>query len=271
MIVERIESLDDPRVAEYRNVRDADLLGRRGLFIAEGRLVVRALLTGSTLKARSVFLTEPAYESLRDVLEGVPSELPVYLADQAVMNRIVGFDIHRGCLAAGQRPAHESPERVLEWSGDGPVLILEDLTNHDNVGGVFRCAAAFGVSCVLLSPKCCDPLYRKAIRVSMGAALRVPFARIDAWPQGLEGIAREGVRLVGMTPASDAVEIGAFARMLHSGERIGLMLGTEGAGLSAGTLAHAAERVRIAIEPDVDSLNVVCAAAVALHRIYPSV
>lgn len=191
MTLQRIDSPDDPRLADYRLTRDADRLRARGVFIAEGRFVVRELLAGRCrYRARSVLLTEPAMESLADVLAPIDArasshtaDLPeVFLASQAAMNVIAGFDIHRGCLALGEVGPPMSVAQLLESLPPAPtplaLCVLDDLTNHDNVGGIFRNAAALGCSAVILSERCCDPLYRKSIRVSMAAALKVPFARV---------------------------------------------------------------------------------------------
>ena len=270
--IERIESLEDPRVADYRNIRDADLMGRRGLFMAEGRLVVRTLLTQSGFRARSVLVTEPALESLRDALVPGPGGPPVYLADQGLLNEIAGLDVHRGCLAAGDRGAPFSVAEALKKAGSGAsmVLALEDLTNHDNVGGLFRNALAFGAGAVVLGPRCCDPLYRKSIRVSMGAALRVPFARGEDWSQIAGALREAGFVTVALTPGADASDLDALASGAERPRRVAVLVGAEGPGLSAEALRAADLRVRIAMAPGVDSLNVATAAGIAMHRLAPT-
>ncbi len=200
MTLQRIDSPDDPRLADYRLTRDGDRLRARGVFIAEGRFVVRELLAGRCrYRARSVLLTEPAMESLAEVLPpiGVPSSSStadppeVFLASQPVMNAIAGFDIHRGCLALGDVGPPMSVAQLLASLPPPPaptsICVLDDLTNHDNVGGIFRNAAALGCSAVILSERCCDPLYRKSIRVSMAAALKIPFARLTPTHPGDRG------------------------------------------------------------------------------------
>lgn len=270
--IERIESLEDPRVADYRNIRDADLMGRRGLFMAEGRLVVRTLLTQSGFRARSVLVTEPALESLRDALVPGSGGPPVYLADQGLLNEIAGLDVHRGCLAAGDRGAPLSVAEALQKAGSGAamVLALEDLTNHDNVGGLFRNALAFGAGAVVLGPRCCDPLYRKSIRVSMGAALRVPFARGEDWSQIAGALREAGFVTVALTPGADASDLDALASGAERPRRVAVLVGAEGPGLSAEALRAADLRVRIAMAPGVDSLNVATAAGIAMHRLAPT-
>src|SRR5687767_9814297 len=196
----RIDDPADPRIAAYRNVPDPDLLIQGGVFVAEGRLVVRRLIEGERFPVRSVMVTEAALVPLHAVL-ATHDELTVYLVPQSVMNGITGFNIHRGCLAIGERP------RPREWrevtAGARRAIALERIANADNVGSVFRSAAAFGVDAVLLERTCTDPLYRKAIRTSMGAALTMPFADADPWPDVLRELAAEWVMLA-MTPSPDA-------------------------------------------------------------------
>ncbi|MEO1130587.1 MAG: RNA methyltransferase [Planctomycetota bacterium] len=244
----------------YREVRDADARGRHGVFIAEGRFVVRTLLADSPLATRSVFVTPVALESIRDVL---PDDTQVYLAEQDVMNDVVGFNIHRGCLAAGDRPAVVRTEGLLQAAGGRAVVVLEDVNNHDNIGGLFRSAIALGAGGVLLGPRCADPLYRKSIRVSMGAALRLPFGTAALWPDALETVRAAGYTLLALTPDADADDIGSLA----VSSPVALLLGAEGPGLSQEAMGRADRRVRIGMVSGVDSLNVVVAAAIALHRV----
>jgi len=256
-----LSSPDDPRIAVYRNVRERDLVGREGMFLAEGEVVVRVLLTKGRFRAESLLLEERRVAALEDVLAQHP-DLPVYVAPQAVMNEIAGFPIHRGILAAGLRGEEPSPDELLA-SLDGPatVVALEGIANHDNVGGIFRNAAAFGARAVLLDGTSCDPLYRKAIRVSVGAALRVPFARATSSAEMIASLRRAGFTLLALTPRREAKPLETFSFP----ERTALLLGAEGPGLVDETLAAADELVRIDIESDFDSLNVAAASAVALH------
>lgn len=263
--IEPITHADDPRIDDYQNVPDADLLARRGLFMAEGRLVIRALLAHSRFPVRSLLVTPPALESLREALEEVEAPLPIYLAEQRVMDQIAGFHIHRGALAAAERGEPIEPQQIL--ASASRVLVLEALTNHDNVGGIFRNALAFGVDAILLCPKCCDPLYRKSIRVSMGAALRVPFARLKPWPAGLDDVSEAGFRVVALTPEPRAQELFQFVRERDDTGRLALLIGSEGPGLSRSALERAGEAVRIDMAPDVDSLNVATATGIALHAL----
>lgn len=260
MTPERVEDLNDPRVALYRGVRDPELLRDHGVFIAEGRLVVRRLLEHLTLRTRSVLVTPAGLESIRDV---APRAGVVYLVDRPVMESITGFHIHRGCLALGERPTASAFEAIV--SSPGPLVIVERVGNPDNIGGIFRNAAALGGTGVLLSPGCADPLYRKAIRTSMGATLSVPFATIDPWPQAMELVAVSGWTIAALTPGARETPIAEAARALR-GSRVGLLVGHEGAGLSPEALAAADVRVRIPMIPGADSLNVATATAIALHH-----
>jgi tRNA G18 (ribose-2'-O)-methylase SpoU len=261
---QRIESVADPRVADYRSVRDGELLRRRGLFIVEGRGNLRRLLRESRHRPRSLFVSEPASAGLGDVLGELDSGVPVFVASREVLSEIAGFDIHRGCLAACERPAPAPPASLLAASGrDSLVVVLEGLANPDNVGVVFRNAQAFGADAVLLSPHCCDPFYRKAIRVSMGAALCVPSARLADWPGELAELSAAGYRVVALHPGDDSQPLGPATRLPR---RVALMLGSEGVGLSAAALLTADERLRIGMQPGFDSLNVATASGIALHH-----
>jgi tRNA G18 (ribose-2'-O)-methylase SpoU len=272
----------DPRLADYRHVPDPDLLREGEIFVAEGRLVVRTLLADSPFATRSLLVTETAFDALRDVIEPRLAQLPVYVVSQGVIQQLTGFNIHRGCLAIGERPpaaslaeylshawgkAPASPESQSGKSAShlagGPLVVLEQIVNADNVGGIFRNAAAFGAAAVVLGPNCCDPLYRKAIRTSMGAALRVPFVHAGEWPAACARLREAGFTVVALTPRADAVSIGDFV----AGSRVALLAGSEGPGLSAAALSAADVAVRIPMATGVDSLNVATAVAIALHRL----
>ncbi len=259
-----ISDPDDPQIADYRNVPDPTLLRERGLFVAEGRLVVRALLEAPNYRVRSLLVTPPAHDGLRDVLDSHPG-LPVFLADLPVLTGIVGFNIHRGCLALGERPAGPA-DPLAEAAGSPLIVIVERLANADNMGAVFRNARAFGVGCVLLSPGCCDPLYRKAIRVSIGATLRVPWGVVDDWPSGLHRVREAGYEIVALTPRDGADDLRQCATA--STGRTALLLGHEGDGLSDEAIGQARRLARIAMAPGVDSVNVAAAAGIALHAYF---
>lgn len=263
-----IHDLADPRVAAFRNVKDRDLAGRRGVFIAEGDLVVRRLLTESPLRSQAVLVNPQRAASMGEALRDAATRLPVYVAEQDVFDGIAGFHIHRGVLAVGERPAPRAPADVLGALPDrATVVVLEDLTNHDNVGGVFRCAAAFGAGAVLMTERCADPLYRKAIRVSIGAALTVPFATSARITDLIDALHASGFETLALTPSPNAPEIREWIRDSTSPRRIALMLGAEGPGLSRRAQSSAHHSVRLGRMVGADSLNVVVAAGIALHAL----
>ena len=269
MPIIRTDNPGDPRLADYRGVSDADLAARQGIFIAEGRLVVRRLLSSSLFATRSVLVTEAAFASLADALARRPA-VPVLLVRQEVMNAIAGFDIHRGCLAIGERPAAATWQSVTQITNHksqiaNVVVVLERVANPDNVGGVFRSAAAFGAGAVLLDPSTVDPLYRKAIRTSMGAALQVPFARAQPWPDALTELRRLGFAVVAMTLSPGAPPLHQSIDAV-AGRPIAIVLGHEGDGLTADALAACEVQARIPMSREVDSLNVATTAAIALYE-----
>jgi tRNA G18 (ribose-2'-O)-methylase SpoU len=254
MCGERITDPADSRLAPYRDLRDGGLAARRGLFVAEGRPLVRRLLAGGRFRTHSVLATEPMAEALQDVVDGVP----VYVVDETTIRSVVGFPFHRGCLALGERAGPVAIEPLL---ASRRLVVLERVTNPDNIGAVFRNAAALGADGVLLSPGCGDPLYRKAIRVSMGAALRLPFATSTGWPADLDRLRARGFTLVALTPDGD-VDVAS----LHA-ERIAVILGAEGDGVSPAVRDIADAWVAIPMAPGDHSLNVAVACAIALHRL----
>lgn len=270
-----IDDPGDPRLAPYANLKDRQLAalaaghtgltGAPGLFMAEGELVVRALLA-SPIVAHSILLTPTRLATVRDAIEALPEAVPVYLVPQGVMDSVVGFHIHRGILAAAHRPEPPAIDRLLARARS--LVVLECLSNHDNVGGIFRAAAGLmGLdAAILLSPGCCDPLYRKSIRVSLGAALRLPFATLSPWPAALADLRAAGFTTIALTPATDALDIRTL-RPITPPARLALLLGAEGPGLTPQAQASADLRVRIPIDPGVDSLNVVTAAAIAMDRL----
>lgn len=269
----RVESLDDPNhraaLAGYANLKDRDLKAhahtpdRPDLFVAEGALVVLELLR-SRFPVHSVLVAQPRLDALRQAFESLPQGTPIYAAPQPVLDAIVGFHVHRGVLALAQRlPPASAPELLRVAPA---AVVLEDLTNHDNIGGIFRCVAALAPpgTPVLLSPGCCDPLYRKAVRVSIGHALRVPFATLEPWPGAIDALRSAGFDTLALTPGGDTdLRPGAVA----PGRRWALVLGSEGPGLTDAALAACGRRLRIPMSSGVDSLNVVVAAGVALHAL----
>ena len=260
-----IDDLDDPRVAEYRDLPDPALLRDHGLFVAEGRQVVRHLLASSRFRAKSVLVSPASLDGLRDAIDARPA-LPAYVVGVGQFAALVGFNLHRGCLALGERPAAVPVEAWWrEAAASRLVVAVERVGNADNMGALFRNALAFGAGGLLLSPGCCDPLYRKSIRVSMGAALRLPYAVDERWPESLRALQAEGVRVLAMTPRADARELCDALAAIAPGAAVALLVGHEGNGLGDETMDAADERVRIAIAPGVDSLNAAAAAAIALH------
>jgi tRNA G18 (ribose-2'-O)-methylase SpoU len=260
MQIIRIDRLDDPRIQDYRDVSDAELLRRRNVFVAEGRLVVGRLLEARQ-RLVSLLLNEAAVQALDKSLGAVAEETPIYVCDTNAFASITGFNLHRGCLALAERPAARAPADVADRSE--VILVLEGVTDPDNVGSAFRNAAAFGVGGVLLSPTCCDPLYRKAVRTSMGSALRVPYARLENWPEDLATLKAKGFELVVLTPRESAVDLVSYAR--PRGQKLAVLVGSEGPGLSAAAEATADVRLRIPIRPEVDSLNLATATGIALY------
>lgn len=255
-----IQTLDDPRVAEYRFLADHGALLRAGLFVAEGRLVLRRLVSQRRFRIRSVLLTRAAYTGVGPMLAALDSNVPVYLVDQPLMDGLAGFQIHRGCLALAERTVALTLDEI-DLASAARLLVLEGVNNPDNVGGVFRSAAAFGVDAVLLGPKCGDPLYRKAVRTSMAGTLQVPFAEARPWPGLLTRLRERGFRVLALAPSKEARPLGDYPRDLP---RVALMVGAEGAGLSAEALATADDRVRIPMAGSADSLNVTVAVSIAL-------
>jgi tRNA G18 (ribose-2'-O)-methylase SpoU len=258
-----VEDPDDPRVADYRDVRERDLVGRRGHFVAEGEVVLRVLLgPASRHRPASLLVAEGRVPALAPLLARLGDEVPVYAAGQAVLDAVVGFHIHRGILALGRRGAEPRADGLL--GGLGPealVLVACGIGNHDNMGGIFRNAAAFGADAVLLDPGCCDPLYRKAIRVSVGAALTVPFARLAPGEDPIDALLRHDVEPLALSPAG-----GTTLAALRRPPRAGVLLGAEGPGLPAGVLARC-RTVSIPMAGGFDSLNVATTSGIVLHHL----
>jgi tRNA G18 (ribose-2'-O)-methylase SpoU len=262
--IERILRADDPRIAAYRDVRDPELVRSRGLFIAEGRLVVRRVLADGRYRVQSVLVNDAAYRDLAALLDRTNLCAPVYVCATGDFLAITGYNIHRGCLALVERPAAESLDEVI--ASTRRLVVLDGVTNADNVGAAFRNAAAFGSSGVLLSPTSCDPLYRKAIRTSMGAVLSVPFTRAGDWPADLSLVRAAGFTIVALTPHEPSETLQAFATQPRP-SRLAIVAGTEGTGLTPAVESTADARVRIPISDAVDSLNVAMAIGIALYAL----
>ncbi|TWP37206.1 TrmH family RNA methyltransferase [Leekyejoonella antrihumi] len=291
-----VTSITDPadeRVRDYFSLTDVALRRllepERGLYIAESEKVIRRAL-GAGHRPRSFLMGERWLTDLADVVDDAAAlGVPVYVAEASVIEQLTGFKLHRGALAAMHRPALPSYAEILRdaqraivvdhsrvGSSEPPapeadpqvpsrsrIAVLEDLVDHTNVGAVFRSAAAMGVDGVLVTPRCADPLYRRAIRVSMGTVFQVPWTRIDPWPDGIEVLQEQGYVVAGMTLANDAITLDELVAQDHS--RLALVFGTEGHGLSARTSAAVDLRVKIPMKGGVDSLNVAASSAVTFY------
>jgi tRNA G18 (ribose-2'-O)-methylase SpoU len=251
----------DPRVEPYRDIRERDLVGRQGLFIAEGEVVLRLLVRQAGFEAVSVLIDPRRQAKLQPILDELPGAVPVYLADQSVLDAIAGFHLHRGILALGRRVDPPAASALLDGLPDKAlVLALVGIANHDNMGGLFRNAAAFGVDAVLLDPGCCDPLYRKAIRVSVGGVLNTPFARLGETDDLVGLLENHGLQPIALSPA------GAALSRLAPPSRAALIAGAEGPGLPDAILARCTT-VGIPMAAAFDSLNVATATGIALHHL----
>ncbi|WP_269716923.1 TrmH family RNA methyltransferase [Caulobacter sp. NIBR2454] len=257
-----IHDPDDPRIAAYRDVRERDLVGREGLFIAEGEVVLRCLIRSPRCETLSLLLLERQAERLAPMLADLQPEVSVYVADPSVMDAIVGFPIHRGILALGRRPVEPGADDLLASLPErAVVLCLFGIANHDNMGGLFRNAAAFGVDAVLMDSDCCDPLYRKAIRVSVGAALLTPFVRLTPGADVVGLLERQGFQPLALSPSGERT----LAQTVRP-DRVAVLLGAEGPGLSPDLMARATT-VRIPMAGGFDSLNVSTTAGIVLHHL----
>lgn len=254
----------DPRIAGFVSIRERDLTGREGLFIAEGTVVLRMLGSDQARRngfaAEAILLLENRLAGVADILAAFPPSVPVYVASAAVFDAIAGFNMHRGVLALGRKPP-AGVSRVDRLPVESLVLAGCGLSNHDNVGSIFRNAAAFGADAVFLDETSCDPLYRKAIRVSVGSVLSVPFSRGLGAEAMLKGLAEAGFEIWGLSPRGSVPVTGITAA-----RRIALVLGTEGEGLPQSILSSF-RTARIPQRPGLDSLNVATASGIALYQI----
>jgi tRNA G18 (ribose-2'-O)-methylase SpoU len=260
----RVQDAGDPRLRDYVGLTDVQLRTRLepegGLFIAEGERVIRRAAAAG-YPVRSVLTEEKWLPGLAPVL----GDATVYLAEPALLEAVTGFAVHRGALAAlGRLPLPALPELL---AGARRVVVVEDVVNHTNLGAVFRSVAALGADAVLVTPRCADPLYRRSVRVSMGTVFQVPWGRLAAWPGDLELLRQAGFTVAALALSDDSVDLDAFAA--DPPDRLALVLGTEGDGLSAAVLTGADVVVRIPMAGGVDSLNVAAAGAVALWALRP--
>jgi tRNA G18 (ribose-2'-O)-methylase SpoU len=257
---EAVDAPDDPRVADYVGLTDGARRMKHesgaGFFIAEGEKVI-ARTAAAGYPPRSLLLS-PA--RLADLMPAVAAlDCPVYVASYDVLQAVTGFHVHRGALASFGRLPLRTPAQVL--AGATRVVVMEQVTNHTNLGAVFRSAAALGMDAVLLSPNSCDPLYRRTVRVSMGQVFSVPYAFLDRWPDGIDDVRAAGFRVLALTPDEKATDLSDV--VVGPDEKVALLFGAEGPGLTEEVMAASDERVRIPMSAGVDSLNVGAAAAVA--------
>ena len=262
--IEVVASADDPRLVDYRALTDVELRRRsepaEGIFIAEGALVIKRALA-ACYPIRSALMSERWVAAIADVVGG--ADVPLYVGSEELLESVTGYHVHRGALASmGRRPL-PTVEQVL--TGAHRVVVLEDVNSHTNLGAIFRCAAGLGMDAVLLSPSCADPLYRRSVRVSMGEVFALPYARLADWPAGLEVVREAGFELLALTPDVAATSLDEIRPT--DDEKLALLLGAEGPGLSARALGAAGRRVRIPMSHGVDSLNVAAATAVACYAL----
>ncbi|MEU5840705.1 RNA methyltransferase [Rhodococcus sp. NPDC047139] len=256
-----IEDPSDPRLDDFRDLNSADrrpdLPGGKGLVIAEGVLVVQRMLD-SRFAPTSLLGVDRRLDELADDLRDV--DVPFYRTDAGTMAEVVGFHLNRGVLAVSRRPAPLALDEVLDKATT--VAVLEGVNDHENIGSMFRNAAGLGVDAVLFGKGCADPLYRRAVRVSMGHVLRVPFAQVDRWPGDLDLLRERGFQLISLTPNPQAIPLAEAM----TGEKVALLLGAEGPGLTEHAMRATDVRARIPMAPGTDSLNVATAAAMAFYE-----
>lgn len=262
----RISDPGDTRIAAYRDIRERDLVGRQNRFVAEGKVVLRVLADQERFACESVLVLEKKLPGLEPILESLPPNTAVHIATQDVIDKIAGFHLHRGILAIGRHNAPEEPSAILgQLPQRAVVLLLSGISNHDNIGGIFRNAAAFDAAAVMLDRQCSDPLYRKAIRVSVGAVLKVPFCRVESVRQAIGLLSQNSFETWSLSPAGKC----SIASCAFSA-RTAFILGTEGEGLSQEIL-ETTNSLQIPISGGFDSLNVATASAIALHRFHESI
>jgi len=257
----KIASPNDGRVEAYRNVKERDLVGRQGLFVAEGEVVLRMLLRSSLMQVESVLITESRLESLSAEISLLSPDVPILIASQSVMDSIVGFHIHRGILAIGKRKSSPTAHDLISsLPSESVILALVGVSNHDNMGGIFRNAAAFGADAIIADSTSCDPLYRKSIRVSVGGVFQVPFARIDTSAELLPLLAEHGFSSFALSPRAPTE-----LANIEVPDRSAIILGSEGEGLPS-ELINQSQGIRIQMAQGFDSLNVATTSGIVLHH-----
>jgi tRNA G18 (ribose-2'-O)-methylase SpoU len=272
MRIERITDLEREELRDFRSLTDVAL--RRvsepagGLYIAESTKVIgRALAAGH--RPRSLLLIEQWLPDVERLLAGderlaeLYADVPVFVGPPELLKQLTGFDMHRGALASMHRPPLMAVEELL--AGARRVVVLEDIADHTNVGAIFRSVAGLGADAVLITPRCADPLYRRSVRVSMGTVLQVPWTRLPEWPEGADQLRAAGFHIAALALSDDAVELDDFAA--EAPEKVAILLGAEGDGLSPAAMQNADTIVTIPMMHGVDSLNVAAASAVALYTL----
>jgi tRNA G18 (ribose-2'-O)-methylase SpoU len=258
----------DPRLAEYVSLRDVNLRrlleAEHGIFVAEGEKVIRRAAAAG-YRPRSFLLAERWLDSLAEVLASWP-DVPVYVVTEELAEQVTGFHVHRGALASYHR--RPLPELAAVLTGAQRVVVLEDIVDHTNVGAVFRAAAALGIDAVLVTPRCADPLYRRSVKVSMGAVFQVPWTRLERWPGDLDRLRTAGFTTAALALSDQAVSLDSFVAQGH--QKVALIAGTEGHGLRPSTISGADMSVCIPMTGGIDSLNIASAAAVAFYAIRPA-
>lgn len=258
----RIDDPADPRIALYRDIKERDLVGRRGVFIAEGKVVLAMLLAAAAYRPLSLLIAAHKLPGLATSLTQVPANVPIFVADRPVLEAIAGFALHRGVLAIGTRVERPTANGLLgAMPEQATVALLSGIANHDNIGGIFRNAAAFGVNGILLDSDCCDPLYRKAIRVSVGAVLRTPYVTLDRGEDPLALLDAHNFQTFSLSPSGSL----RLADLVPA-PRTALVLGAEGPGLAPQLLSRTTS-VRITMAAGLDSLNVATTSGIALHHL----
>ncbi|MGW4204684.1 TrmH family RNA methyltransferase [Streptomyces sp. NPDC004726] len=263
-----VEDPDDPRLRDYTGLTDVELRRKRepaeGLFIAEGEKVIRRARDAG-YEMRSMLLSAKWVDVMRDVIDESPA--PVYAVSPELAERVTGYHVHRGALASmGRRPL-PSADDLLTPGSARRAAVFEDIVDHANLGAAFRNAAALGVDAVFLTPRCADPLYRRSVKVSMGAVFSVPWTRLESWPEDMDLFRRHGYTTAALCLAENSITLDELAARRIG--RLALLLGTEGEGLTAEALRAADEWVRIPMAAGVDSLNVAAASAVAFYATRP--
>ena len=252
----------DPRIADFRDIRERDLVGRRDLFVAEGEVVLNVLAASDRHRPVSLLIDERRVAGLSGLLDGLEPEVPIHVASRAVVDAIVGFPLHRGILAIGRRAAPEPAETLLAGLGDDAVVVAAlGIANHDNMGGLFRNAAAFGAAALIMDDRCCDPFYRKALRVSVGHVLTVPQGRFATGADPVAVLSAAGFEVLALSPSAPERLVDVTPR-----GRTAILLGTEGPGLPGEVLARA-RAISIPMAAGVDSLNVATTSGIVLNHL----